>query len=191
MTEGVAALHSIAAGSVALVQPGAIDAYKGTSATSGVTWAVAAIVSELDNWFGKAPHSKGLSGANVLSFAAGVLSAVSPFLPGSTSAHVGIASGASWLANAAVVGARATQLKDTMTRVLQGGNAVAGGVAAAFTVMAAKATEDQDSGRAAVYTIVSGAFWALSAGAGDFAVRRAQQTASRAEEPVELRNAQA
>lgn len=182
-------MHSIGAGTLALVKPAALDAYKGTTATSGATWAVAAVVSEVDNWLGKAPYSKSLSGANLLSFGAGVLSAVSPFLPGSTSAHVGIASGASWLANATVVGARMPGLKDTMARVLQGGNAVAGGVAAAFTVMAAKATEDQDSTRAAVYTIVSGAFWALSAGAGGAAVARTQQTDSRtAEDRIEMQH---
>lgn len=186
VTEGIAAVHSIGAGGLALLQPGALDAYKGTTATSGVTWAVAAIVSEVDNWLGKGPHSKGLSAANLLSFGAGVLSAVSPFLPGSKSAYVGIASGASWLANTVVVGARAASLKDTLTRVMQGGNVVAGGVAAAFTVMAAKATEEGDSARAAIYTIVSGAFWALSAVAGGTAVRRGEQLASQTEESMEM-----
>lgn len=170
-TEATAATASLAAG-LLTQHPTALQALQATSVSSGAAWAAGAIASELDNLFGDSPHSHRVSAANVLGVLAGALSVAGPVVQQSESAGLGFASASSWVASAAATAAGVARLNDTFAKVLQGGSALANGVAGALAALAAKASAEHNSQRAAMYTIASAALWLTGAAAAEGAVLR-------------------
>jgi hypothetical protein len=171
--DGIAAITDLLEG--VLTSPGAVEALKGTSVTSGVTWATSAIVSELSNQLGSSPRSGLVTAANLFGTLAGALSAALPLVRTNESAGIGYGSASSWgvSAGAAVASAAGVaRLRDTFARVLQGGSAVANGVAAALAEAATKASAENNPSQAAALTIASGAMWLVGSLAAEGAVLR-------------------
>jgi hypothetical protein len=143
-------------------------AQKVTGALSGSLWAGGAAASELGN----ASRSNWESAANVLSAAAGALSAAAPFVSGKTASGAAYGAAGSWAANgtANMMRAACDGRQSTASRLLQGASGTANFAAAGLAAAAANASSNNDSVKAANLGTVSSVLWAVGAVAATGAV---------------------
>jgi hypothetical protein len=166
---GVPAVDAVAAGlSLAASRLSVPVAMKVTGALSGSLWAGGAGASELCN----SPRSYWASAANLLSAAAGALSAAAPFVSGNTACGAAYGSAGSWAANgtANMVRAAGDSSQRTSSRLLQGASGAANIAAAGLAAAAANASSNNDNVRAANLGTASSVLWAVGAAAATGAV---------------------
>jgi hypothetical protein len=161
ITDGLAAVLSLASARLSAAPSVAPDAVKITGALSGGLWALGAGLQELGN----SPRHRAVTVANFFGGTAGILSLAASLLLNKDATDTASGSGATWIVNGAGTVARAVWATEdgTVSRVLLGSSGAANMVAGAWALMAAVDSADSNTTDAEIFVTISSAFWIVGA----------------------------
>jgi hypothetical protein len=161
ITDGLAAVLSLASARLSAAPSVAPDAVKITGALSGGLWTLGAGLQELGN----SPRHRVVTVANFFGGTAGILSLAASLLLNKDATGTASGSGATWIVNGAGTVARAVWATEdgTVSRVLLGSSGAANMLAGTWALIAAVESADSNTTDAEMFVTISSAFWIVGA----------------------------